>query len=173
MNGVFFLYKFNWLSIWGCCERCLHTTQLDLKRCSYGLLLTRHISAPYILSHYRFSLLGFYNKSCCPFGEGSAEACRTWGKRGTVNTRHGSSFKVMNSNESTTGRLLRDKKSIWPPGCTSFSHAAPQAWLSGDVPLNIICGQLSPSAWLQPKAHSVKFCGGRILFSPWCDLKAL
>lgn len=38
---------------------CTPTTQLDLKRCSYGLLLTRHISAPYSLSHYKFSVLGF------------------------------------------------------------------------------------------------------------------
>lgn len=33
-------------------------------------------------------------------------------RQGTVNTRHGSSFKVMNSNESSAGRLLGDKKSI-------------------------------------------------------------
>lgn len=53
------------------------------------------------------------------------EACRSmerqwrWGgggsgekRQGTVNTRHGSSFNVMNSNESSAGRLLGDKKSI-------------------------------------------------------------
>lgn len=58
-----------------------------------------------------------------PLVEGSAESMQQRGtaaavggqglrekRQGTVNTRHGSSFKVMNSNESSAGRLLGDKK---------------------------------------------------------------
>lgn len=145
---------------------------------------TPHIFTPFIISSYKFSLLQFYNKSSRSFVEGSVEACRSEGRQGTVNTRHGSPFKVMNSNESSAGRLLGDKKSIWPPGRTSFSYAVSQARLSGDVPLPTSHVANSTRA---PESHTAPFyplgtawltllCSVVREISPWalrCDLGAL
>lgn len=96
------------------------------------------------------------------------------------NTHHGSSFKVMNSNKSSSGCLLRDKKSIWPPGCTSLSHAVLEAWLSGDVPLTLYVAHSTQSQshiQLPPFTRSficrICFYSKRNLPTLWCDLRAL
>ena len=105
---------------------------------------------PYIHTVYHKPLQVFTSppatKAPARLARGAREHAEPRGTRGTVNAHHGSCFKVMNSNKSSTGCLLRDKKSIWPPGCTSFSHAVSQAWLSGNVPFNITRGLTQPNS---------------------------